>query len=643
MSGTNKILLRIQSAHGTKRIETELASSTRALYELAKAAFQFDNYEFALFRERNFTKEIVSAGSQYVKDIGLKHGDMIYLREVEGPSTSKATERSASASSLASSHSSSASLAGFNTDAVASTSAKSSSFAAASSTLLPQEDVVDVELYKQDGRIQRKRDEKLCRHNSNGCCVHCSPVEPWDENYLKEQKIKHFSFHSYLKKLTSGADRGKFVALEDLNCKIKTGCRDHPPWPKGICSKCQPSAITLNRQQYRHVDNVMFENTGIVERFLNYWRTTGHQRIGYLYGTYEIHPDVPLGIRARVAAIYEPQQESNRDTIRLLDGADDGDVDEMAKLLGLQRVGWIFTDLLSENLANGTVKHVRNIKTHFLTSQECILAGHLQNKHPNRCKYSSNGYFGSKFVTVCVTGDEKKQVHMEGYAVSAQCMALVRDNCLIPTKDAPELGYIRESTDKQYVPDVYYKEKDVYGNEVQRLGRPLPVEYLLVDVPASTPLVPLYTFLERKDAKEYFPVENRLIDGHIQDFSALASYLAKSRSMDFLDVVSDFHLLLFLYRMEDMLPMKSQLGPLLEAVRIKDKALANEWKTREVWKTLEELIAASSHHDDGSMSNDVEFVPSGDAEQNWICSFCTFINSRELSACEICNLPRSRQ
>jgi hypothetical protein len=46
---------------------------------------------------------------------------------------------------------------------------------------------------------------------------------------------------------------------------------------------------------------------------------------------------------------------------------------------------------------------------------------------------------------------------MEGYGVSNQCMALVRDNCLIPTKDAPELGYIRESTDKQYVPDVYYK------------------------------------------------------------------------------------------------------------------------------------------------------------------------------------------
>jgi hypothetical protein len=55
----------------------------------------------------------------------------------------------------------------------------------------------------------------------------------------------------------------------------------------------------------------MFENAHLVERFLNYWRSTGHQRIGFLYGRYEIHADVPLGIRATVAAIYEPPQVSN--------------------------------------------------------------------------------------------------------------------------------------------------------------------------------------------------------------------------------------------------------------------------------------------------------------------------------------------
>lgn len=123
----------------------------------------------------------------------------------------------------------------------------------------------------------------------------------------------------------------------------------------------------------------------------------------------------------------------------------------------LYQVGWIFTDLLCDNAETGSVKHMRGSETYFLSAEECILAAQLQNQHPNISKHSSSGTFGSKFVTVCVTGDKTNQVHMEGYAVSSQCMALVRDNCLVPTKDAPELGYIREPTDKQFVPDVFYK------------------------------------------------------------------------------------------------------------------------------------------------------------------------------------------
>jgi len=86
------------------------------------------------------------------------------------------------------------------------------------------------------------------------------------------------------------------------------------------------------------VDNVMFENTKIVERFLNYWRTTGHQRMGYLYGTYEQHTDVPLGIRAKVAAIYEPPQESTRDSINIQPDEFADDVDAVASALGLKKV-----------------------------------------------------------------------------------------------------------------------------------------------------------------------------------------------------------------------------------------------------------------------------------------------------------------
>lgn len=42
--------------------------------------------------------------------------------------------------------------------------------------------------------------------------------------------------------------RGKYVNLENLNCKIKSGCKEHPPWPRGICNKCQPNTVYLNRQ-----------------------------------------------------------------------------------------------------------------------------------------------------------------------------------------------------------------------------------------------------------------------------------------------------------------------------------------------------------------------------------------------------------
>jgi hypothetical protein len=107
-----------------------------------------------------------------------------------------------------------------------------------------------------------------------------------------------------------------------------------------------------------------------------------------------------------------------------------------------------------------------------------------------------------------------------------------------------------------------FQEKDTYGNEVSRLGRPLPVEYLLLDVPASTPVTPTYTF-NSDPAKQPFPVENRLLDGDIQDFNALNQYLSQFNSNEFFTAINDFHLLLYIATM-DMLPMKEYMGAVAE-------------------------------------------------------------------------------
>ena len=111
---------------------------------------------------------------------------------------------------------------------------------------------------------------------------------------------------------------------------------------------------------------------------------------------------------------------------------------------------------------------------------------------------------------------EKDSCHLSRWQVSNQCMALVRDGILVPTKDAPELAYVIESTEEQYVPDVFFKEMDKYKNEAKKIGRPLPVEYLLLDMTVSAPVEPLYTFSVLQGDRKHFPVENRLLDGQLQ-------------------------------------------------------------------------------------------------------------------------------
>ncbi|XP_077359345.1 nuclear protein localization protein 4 homolog [Festucalex cinctus] len=631
------IIIRVQSPEGMKKIPSSKRETAAAFLKKVAKEFGFNSNRFSLYLNRNKTGEVLSQN----KSLGLlkiKHGDMLFLF----PSSSPASSSSSSSAEV------------MDTAAPHSSSSPSASSSSSSSSLLPRpqlalpippEDDIDQFLTKQDGKIYRSRDAQLCRHGSLGKCVHCVPLEPFDEDYLNhlDPPVKHMSFHAYLRKLTGGADKGKFAALENISCKIKSGCEGHPPWPEGICTKCQPSAITLNRQKYRHVDNIMFENHTIADRFLDFWRKTGSQRMGYLYGRYTEHKDIPLGIRAEVAAIYEPPQTATANSLELLEDPKAAAVDEIAAKLGLRKVGWIFSDLLSEDTRIGTVRFTRNQDSHFLSAEECITAGFFQNQHSNPCKLSRDGHFGSKFVTVVATGGPDNQVHFEGYQVSNQCMALVRDECLLPCKDAPELGYAKESSPEQYVPDVFFKDKDKFGNDVTFLARPLPVEYLIIDITTTFPKDPQFTF----SSAQRFPIENREILGETQDFHSLSTYLSQCAAASFLDVVSDFHLLLFLVTNEVM-PLRDSIGLLLDAVKTCDEDLADTWKKSEQWATIEQLCGTVGGQPSSSSSS-VAFAslggPSSSAPPSsssmWSCAHCTFMNQPGTEHCEMCRLPRT--
>ncbi|CAL8264024.1 unnamed protein product [Arctogadus glacialis] len=270
-------------------------------------------------------------------------------------------------------------------------------------------------------------------------------------------------------------------------------------------------------------------------------------------------------------------------------------------------VGWIFTDLISEDTRIGTVRYSRNQDSYYLSAEECITSGYFQNLHSNPCRLSRDGHFGSKFVTVVATGGPDNQVHFESYQVSNQCMAL---------------------------------DKDKFGNDVTFLARPLPVEYLIIDITTTFPKDPQFTF----SSTERFPIENRDVLGETQDFHSLSTYLSQSSSTSFLNIVSDFHLLLFLVTNEVM-PLRDSIGLILEAVKTSNEDLAQTWKKSEQWATIEQLCSTvgaqpPSSLDYGAVGGPSAAASSSSSAAMWSCLHCTFVNQPGTELCEMCSLPR---
>ncbi|GAM17021.1 hypothetical protein SAMD00019534_001960, partial [Acytostelium subglobosum LB1] len=287
----------------------------------------------------------------------------------------------------------------------------------------------------------------------NGKCTNCLPKDDPNSVEVPKRRCKNHGIH--------GSCVECIEWRESLKMKLKS--QDKPVCP-GV--SVQVNAANVFQQYIRD-------------------RKFEEQRIGYLYGNFLQDGSVSVDV------IYEPPQKGDKKTATLLEDKTIDRIESLASMLGMCRVGWIFS--------HPTRKYV-------MSSTDIIQAANFQNT------------FGKSFVTLIMTTNSEGSTSLEAFQVSDQALKLEKTEEFLPNQPDPATCKLKSPV-------------FVEGAETVTADN----NFFIVTVPVKGE--------EKSRFNTVFPVSNRTPQTSNQD---LVSYKMDSSDNTRLAFFSDFHFLVFL-------------------------------------------------------------------------------------------------
>eukprot|EP01113_Clastostelium_recurvatum_P015120 TRINITY_DN18347_c0_g1_i1.p1 TRINITY_DN18347_c0_g1~~TRINITY_DN18347_c0_g1_i1.p1 ORF type:complete len:416 (+),score=129.08 TRINITY_DN18347_c0_g1_i1:571-1818(+) len=381
-------------------------------------------------------------------------------------------------------------------------------------------------------RIPKKGVKRACAHPPHMKCPNC--MEGADAKEDPKDAPKGRCLHG------PNAACANCLPAEEDDDEATFRCRNHGP--HGSCVECierrEARKMKLKRQPQAHCTsaNVDFTAATVFQNYLHLKKFKVN-RCGLLYGRFNDDGGVSVDV------IYEPPQQSTKEASVMLQDKDMDRVEQIASMLGLRRVGWIFS-------------HPPRSKGIIMTPSEIATAAYLQNT------------YGNQAVTLILSVNEKGEGNLEAFQVSDQAMKLQSKGSFVASVGVPMTGQTAPtgaesgsagSGTKAMLREAVFVE----GAET----READTSFFIVTVPV-------------KSAGEKggilgadFPVENR---DPAQASSDVKVHMMHMAGKPFLQQLSDFHLVLYLSK--NYFDMATDIPAMCEAVRTKSQGALEGYK-----------------------------------------------------------------